>query len=64
MPAGVLRSPRAIPVNLKIMRAFLRLRRLSQGHFPLPTDFGYDMPSERVPRARPALTDVSALPLP
>ena len=32
MLSSVLRSPRAVPVNVEIMRAFVRLRQLTQSH--------------------------------
>jgi hypothetical protein len=35
MLSGVLRSPRAVEVNIQIMRAFVRLRRLLAAHSEL-----------------------------
>jgi len=35
MLSGVLRSPRGIQVNIEIMRAFIRLRRMLAGHVEL-----------------------------
>jgi hypothetical protein len=35
MLSSVLRSPRAVQVNIEIMRAFVRLRQMLQGHAEL-----------------------------
>lgn len=35
MPSSVLRSPRAVAVNIEIMRAFVRLREMLAGHADL-----------------------------
>ena len=40
MLSSVLRSPRAIAVNIEIMRAFVRLRRLFESHADLARKLG------------------------
>jgi hypothetical protein len=69
MLSSVLRGPRAIAVNVQIMRAFVELRRLAGAHADVirrldALEARYDGQFEQVFRAIRALIDVPARPRP